>query len=125
MAGAAGSPFASPRAPGGGARLVICSSIGASESAGWIPGFMAWLLKHPLADHTEQEAAVRASALPFAIVRPTGLADGPPTSAGVRVFPTGAMPSRRVARADVARFMLRCVDSGEFLGKAVSVCEPE
>ena len=77
MASAPGKPFAAPPSPGGGARLVVCSSMGTAESAPRIASFILWMLKHALADHGEQEAAVRASGLPFVIARPTGLSNEP------------------------------------------------
>ena len=124
MASAPGKPFAAPLGPGGGARLVVCSSMGTAESAPWIASFILWMLKHALADHGEQEAAVRASGLPFVIARPTGLSNEAATASGVRTALTGALPTNRVARADVARFMLGCLTSGEFVGKAVGLCGP-
>jgi uncharacterized protein YbjT (DUF2867 family) len=123
MAAAPGAPFAAPLA-GGGARLVVCSSMGVNESLPWIPSFIAWMLKHALADHGEQEDAVRASPLPFVIARPTGLSNDAASAAGVRKVLAGAVPVSRVARADVARFMLDCLGSGEFVGKAVGICAP-
>ena len=123
MAAAPGAPFAAPLSPGGGARLVVCSSMGVNESGPWIPQFIAWMLKHALADHGEQEDAVRASQLPFVIARPTGLSNDP-AAGSVRTALTGAVPTSRVSRADVARFMLQCLSSGEFLGKAVGLCAP-
>ena len=33
----------------GAKRLVLCSSMGASESAPHVPGFVRWILTHPLA----------------------------------------------------------------------------
>jgi len=124
MASAPGKPFAAPPSPGGGARLVVCSSMGTAESAPRIASFILWMLKHALADHGEQEAAVRASGLPFVIARPTGLSNEAATASGVRTALTGALPTNRVARADVARFMLGCLTSGEFVGKAVGLCGP-
>ncbi len=113
------------KAAGSGApppRLLVCSSMGASESAPWIPGFVRWLLKHPLADKDLQEAAVRASGLPHVIVRPTGLNDaaarGP---AAVAAVVGGAVPHNQISRSDVAAFMLGQLASDEYLGKAVGI----
>lgn len=39
--------MASP-SPAGGARLVVCSSMGASETRGLMPSFVLWMLKHVL-----------------------------------------------------------------------------
>jgi uncharacterized protein YbjT (DUF2867 family) len=104
-------------------RVLICSSMGASESAPFIPGFVRWMLKHPLADKDVQEAAVRAATgVPYVIIRPTGLnneeAKGPGSLAAVV---GGALPTSQISRKDVAAFMLAQLSSDEFLGKAVGV----
>jgi putative NADH-flavin reductase len=64
------------------------------------------LLRHPFADQREQERLLFASELDFTIVRPPRLTDGPFTGK-YRVLPD-ALPSGalRIARADVAHFML-------------------
>lgn len=41
------SAMGSPN-PAGGARLVVCSSMGASETRGHMPSFVLWMLKHVL-----------------------------------------------------------------------------
>jgi uncharacterized protein YbjT (DUF2867 family) len=58
-----------------GPRVVVCTSMGVGDSSPLIPAFVRWILKYPLADKEPQEAAVRASGLPFVIVRPIGLRD--------------------------------------------------
>ena len=103
-------------------RLVVCSSMGASESRAWLPGFVLWMLKHPLADKDDQERDVRASGLPFVIVRPTGLNDGKARGpdAVVRVV-GGPLPHNQIARADVGAFLVAALASDEYLGKAVGI----
>lgn len=64
------------------------------------------LLRHPFADHEVQERLVRTSGLPYTIVRPVGLTEGPLTKTGYVAKPTGRMPSTRISRADVAHYML-------------------
>ena len=112
------------KAAGGAAppRLLICSSMGASESAPHIPGFVKWLLKHPLADKDVQEAAVRAASVPHIIIRPTGLNDGEAKGPGAVVAVVGAaLPNNQIARKDVAAFMLAQLSSDEYLNKAVGI----
>jgi uncharacterized protein YbjT (DUF2867 family) len=103
-------------------RLVICSSMGTAESAPHIPSFVRWMLKHPLKDKVLQETSVRNSGLPFVIVRPTGLASsaarGPAALAAVV---DGPLPTSRIARADVAAFMLDRAAGPEFVGQAVGI----
>ena len=103
-------------------RVVLCSSMGVAESAPLVPAFLRWLLKHPLADKAPQEAAVRASALPFVIVRPTGLRDAPPRGAAALAARVGErLPTSAIARADVAAFMLDAAAGDEWLGKTVGL----
>lgn len=103
-------------------RLVVCSSMGASESAPWLPSFVGWLLKHPLADKTVQEAAVRASGCPFVLVRPTGLSDAAARGAGaVAAVEGGPLPTSQISRADVAQFMVAQLGETPYLGKAVGI----
>ena len=110
---------------GGGApppRIVVCSSMGVAESGPWIAGFVAWMLKHPLADKEVQEADVRASGFPFVIVRPTGLNDKPPRGAGaVAAMERGRLPTSQISRADVAQFLLAQLGDTPYLGKAVGI----
>ncbi|MDC0666630.1 NAD(P)H-binding protein [Nannocystis radixulma] len=56
------------------ARFVLCSTIGAVPTPGVPPHMLEWF-----APKGEAEAALRDSGVPFAIVRPGGLADGPTT----------------------------------------------
>ena len=95
------------RASGARPKLVVCSSMGVRESAAAIPAFVRWMLKHPLADKCIQEAAVEASGLPYCIVRPTGLSDAPAKGlAAVAAVTAGPTPTSRIARADVAAFLI-------------------
>ena len=103
-------------------RLVCCSSMGVAESAPLIPGFVRWLLTHPLADKEPQERALRESGLPFVIVRPTGLRnDAPRGRAALAVLEAQKLPTSAVARADVAALMLDACAGDELLGKTVGV----
>lgn len=107
----------------GAPRLVMCSTMGASESKEWIPSFIYWMLKHPIADTDEQEKYLRASRIPFVIARPTGLTnhlkDG-----SVRETLSGPVPTNTVTRGDVAVWMLKQLESGENVGKAIGLCKP-
>ena len=111
-------------------RVIVCSSMGASESGPWIPSFIRWMLKHALADKDVQEAAVRAAptaAIDFVIVRPTGLNDkaGRGTDALAAVA-SGPTPTSSISRTDVAAYMLDAAGDSEstratWLGKAVGI----
>lgn len=106
----------------GSARIVCCTSMGVGDSAPLIPGFVRWLLKHPLADKEPQEAGLRASGHPHVIVRPTGLRDDPARGrAALAALQGEKLPTSRIARADVAAFMLDCLAADDFLNKTVGI----
>jgi hypothetical protein len=107
----------------GGPRLIMCSTMGASESKEWIPSFIYWMLKHPIADTDEQEKFVRASKVPFVIARPTGLTNHE-KDGSVRETHQGPVPTNTVTRGDVAVWMLKQLESGENVGKAIGLCKP-
>ncbi len=110
------------KAEGASPRIVVCSSMGTAESAPWIPSFVQWMLKHPLADKVVQEAEVRASGCPFVLVRPTGLNDGAPRGPeSVAAVEGGPVPTSQISRCDVAQFMLAQLADTPFLGKAVGI----
>ncbi len=96
-------------------RLIVQTSLGTGDSARRLPPALrpvvGVLLRDPLADHEQQEAAVRASGLDWTIVRPAGLTDAAWTGA-VTALRDGE-PGRvgpRIGRADVAAFLLQCLD---------------
>ncbi len=65
--------------------------------------------RHVLEDMTRTVAAVRASDLAWTVVRVPMLTDGPATGS-VRVGHVGVNTGPRIARADMARFMLEQLD---------------
>ena len=112
-------------APSPPPRLIVCSSMGV-RNRGDISGFVAWMLKHPLADKDIQEAEVEASGLPFVIVRPTGLRDsGVVGLASLAVVHSGPTPTSSISRADVAAFMIAQATSDTYLAKAVGISWPK
>ena len=98
---------------GAGVRRLVCqSTLGAGESSGnldffWKHVMFGFLLRDAFADHEQQEAHVKNSALDWTIVRPAAFTDGgrtgdyrhgfPPTKKGLKL---------KISRADVAAFML-------------------
>ena len=88
-------------------RIILCSSMGVSESKTDVNCFVKWMLKYPLADKDIQEADLRASGLPVVIVRPTRLVDLPPRGlTNVVALERGAVPVSMISRADTAAFMI-------------------
>jgi uncharacterized protein YbjT (DUF2867 family) len=78
------------------------------------------VLRASMQDKERQEEAVRASGLDWTIVRPGGLTDEPAT--GVYTVSTGRdVVAGRIARADVADFVLQQLGSVEYVGQAPAV----
>jgi len=109
-------------------RLVSLSSVGVGDSrgkrqAGPLFGFFQELILVPLflkrefADKELQEELVRESATEWVIVRPTSLVDRP-ARGQFRVSVTGETVPGRIARADVAAFMVDQLTSNQYLRKA-------
>lgn len=98
-------------------RLVVQSSHGIGETAQELPWLMRWLvaplyLKPVFDDHERQEAVVHGSSLDWTLIRPPHLTDGEPASAlasGPAFDP--ATMTMKIARTDVARFLLQQVEA--------------
>jgi len=98
---------------GAGVRRLVCqTTLGAGESSGnlnffWKHFMFGLLLRGAFADHEQQEAHVKRSALDWTIVRPAAFTDGGRTGE----YRHGFSPSKKglklkISRADVAEFML-------------------
>ena len=90
-------------------RVVVQSSIGAGDSMRFLPPLMrpvvSLTLGKALADHTEQEALVTGSGLPWTVVRPGQLTDKPASDKAVALTQPGTFVPV-LSRADVARLIL-------------------
>lgn len=108
-------------------RFVLVSRLGTGESrdqarlvSGPLQSALPVLLMPIFKDINLAEARVRASKLPYTILRSTRLTDDPPTGGVVAVGPKDA-PPHRVTRADLADYILSLVDSGDALRSEVTV----
>ena len=103
-------------------RLVVLSAAGVGESWGQVPMLsrvmFSTLLRNILADHTAQEALVRASPIDWTVVRAAILHDGPATN-NVTATNTGRMG--RIARADLAAFLVEEARDGAYSRQAIAV----
>lgn len=104
-------------------RLIVESSLGIGDSRGQLGGWynrvmIPLFLKDVFDEKETQESLVRSSRLEWVIVRPAILTNGPRTGRYKAGFgPTDNSIRRRIARADVAEFMLKQLSSNTFLGK--------
>ncbi len=106
-------------------RFVCETSLGVGDSREQAGFFFSkiiipTLLKNAIADKEIQEQIIRENDLNWTIVRPGGLKDSPKTSkyrAGLDKSISG-----NISRADVAEFMLKQINSDEFLRKCPVIC---
>lgn len=98
-------------------RLIVVSSLGVGDSKHQVSFFfkvlMRTVLRKVIKDKEAQEAAVRATQLDWTIVRPGGLSDDPPT--GLYRVGTENLTAGRIARADVADFILKELTRNEYI----------
>ena len=105
-------------------RVWAISSAGTGESYNQLtlPGKMIVrsFLRSVIADHDLQEQAIRASGLPYTILRPTGLTNNPATR-NYTVTGNGKMATSQISRADVAHYLVSQLDKDEVLNQAVCI----
>lgn len=107
-----------------GVRRLICqSTLGAGDSWSnldfyWKYLMFGFILRKVFADHQLQERYVKQSHLDWTIVRPSAFVDGPRTGAYQHGFAGDQkLASLKIARADVADFLLKQLASDAYLGK--------
>lgn len=107
-------------------RLVCETTLGLGDSKGnlnlmWKIIFGIFLRK-AFKDHEMQEQHVFGSRLDYTIVRPSAFTDGDVTGAYKVGFDSRAKGlTLKIARADVADFILKQVNTDRFLNRAVSI----
>jgi putative NADH-flavin reductase len=113
---------------GAGIRRFIClTTLGMGDSKAALPWLYTYLLvplflRRAFADSEIQEEYIRQSRAEWTIARPAALTDGPPTGHYQHGFPASAKGLRmKIARADVADFMLRQLHSSAYLRQAASL----
>jgi uncharacterized protein YbjT (DUF2867 family) len=108
----------------GGTRLLAVSTVGAGDSASQFPLAVRMtvgvMLRNAIADHNGQERAIMASELDWTIARCVGLTDDPATG-DVHVLTEGKLGGSRIARADVARWLVANLDDATYSRRAISL----
>lgn len=111
-----------------GVRRLICqSTLGAGDSWGslnfyWKYVMFGLILRHVFADHQRQEAYVRQSQLDWTIVRPGAFLEGDRTGQYRHGFPgTDKTSQLKIARADIADFILKQLTDRTYLHQAPSL----
>jgi len=111
-----------------GVKRFICeTTLGLGDSEGNLNFFWKYimfglLLKKAFKDHQQQETYVFESNLDYTLVRPAAFTDGERTNAFKVGFGGDAKGlSLKIARGDVASFMLSQLETDEYLKKSVSI----
>lgn len=108
-------------------RLIHVSSFGVGDSLaqmGWVARavFVPLFLRKALDEKEIEEEIIRGSDLDWIIVRPGGLVDGPRTGVYRCIIdPQVKISQPRIARADVADFMLKNLTDDRYLRRAVGL----
>lgn len=111
----------------GVSRLVCQTTLGAGESWAnlnffWKRIMFGLLLRPVFLDHELQEQLVRDSGLDWTIVRPSALTDDPEDGTYKVDIPPGEPGLRlKIARADVAGFLVRCLGESAFMHRAIGI----
>ncbi len=105
-------------------RLFVVSAMGIGESWSTLSTsnkiVFNSVLRNARKDHEKQEALVKESDLEWTIIRPSGLTDTPVTGT-YDVGENIAAKSSRIARADVAQFILQELEDNAYVGKAPTI----
>lgn len=108
-------------------RLICVSAAGAfitedSHANPVVKTILPRIFTRPFADVREMERVVRASTLDWTLVRPTRLVDGPGRG-GYRIRDRYPAPGlTKIARADVAQFMIGALTDAGYLRQAPAIC---
>ena len=107
-------------ARGGVRRLICISALGVGDSRGhggfvFDRFFQPLLLSEAYKDKNRQEAAIRAGALDWVIVRPARLTDDPARGKVRAIIDLSGLKGGKIARADVARFVVNQLTTDTWL----------
>jgi uncharacterized protein YbjT (DUF2867 family) len=107
-----------------GTRLLAVSTVGAGDSGSQFPRAVRMtvgvMLRNAIADHNGQERVIMASDLDWTIARCVGLTDDEATGE-VHVLTAGRVKGSRIARADVARWLVANLADPTYSRQAVSL----
>jgi uncharacterized protein YbjT (DUF2867 family) len=101
-------------------QLVLESSMGAGSGGGLLGMLLNLLSGDALKWKAKGEAHLRASGVPYTIVRPGGLTDDPAGQSGIS-FRQGDEGSGRIGRADVAAVMISALANPDALRKTFEI----
>jgi uncharacterized protein YbjT (DUF2867 family) len=103
-------------------RFVLVTVIGAGNSHDTPPFPMGSLLKEVIESKTRAEEYLRASGLPYTIIRPGGLGSG--TASGAAYLSLDPQAFSYIERADLARLIVDALGSPGAVGKSFAAYDP-
>lgn len=106
----------------GASRLLLISSLGAGDSRRYASERLLAAIGEILLAKTRAEVRLRASGLPFTILRPGGLVDGAATGTGELVAAEDVHGS--ISRTELATLALRALRAEAMLGRTLSAIDP-
>ncbi|GAB4063384.1 NAD(P)H-binding protein [Uliginosibacterium sediminicola] len=102
--------------------VLLVSSLGAGDSRAHASDRLLAAIGHVLSAKTLAEEALRNSGLPFCILRPGGLVDGPPR--GTAQLLRAADAHGFIRRSDLALMMFRLLEEGRLLDQTRTAIDP-
>ena len=107
-------------------RIITCSAWGVAETRDDIPFWFRWLIDYSnigvaYKDHEQQERLLKASALDWTIVRPTGLTNAKKSQKIRKTFGNNPKPSLTISRSSVAKFMVDAISASDMVKKTVVI----
>ena len=104
-------------------RIVICSAWGVAETKKDIPFWFRWLINssnigHAYRDHERQEALLMSGAIPWTIVRPVGLTNGPLSTTIQESYDNFPKPNLVISRKSVANYLVNALKRTDLIHKA-------
>jgi len=107
-------------------RIIVMTAAGAGDSFAAMPWFMKGIirytgLRYAYADHDGQEQVLKDSGLDWTIVRPVGLTD----KDEIKELAIGSEGRHTsfISRKAVAKFLVNCLESTEYIEKAPIISE--
>ena len=107
-------------------RLLVVSAIGVGDTKDLVPSWyehliMPTLLRGAMKDKEKMEPLVEASGLEWTLVRPGHLVDGEATGQAYLFEEGSGQTAHKITRGDVAAFMLKALQEGQYIGAAVNI----
>jgi uncharacterized protein YbjT (DUF2867 family) len=109
-------------------RIVVLSAIGVGDSFAHAPVLLRFLIRHTnlritYEDHKMQEALLQESGLDWTSVRAVALTNSERPKELVVSFDNQPKAALTIGRQHVARFIVDCLQSSEYLGKSPVISE--